>query len=487
MPACLKLLLTKPFLILLLLSFLVAKLYAQQSGVNFSPLGSTLYKEKIAQLEKYTPPKIYPDKESQKWYEDIKTGNNKSLLLAFKDDDLIYDTLLLNKCNGILNKIFAANKNFRFDTIRVYISRSVTANAACWGEGTLIVNAGLFLWVDNDDELALILAHEIAHQLLNHVENRIKGMIATLTSDELKQEIKNIKKAEYGKYERLKKLIKGMSIEVGKHSVYKESEADSLAVLLIRNAKFDVNNASAILLKLNHVDELFTSDKLYPVKDFFEKTKVNLSYFTIKPKYNGLSNVAITMNADKDFDSIKTHPDCIKRYETIAGKGNSSATVNCCTVLNGSYAVYKEKAMMEIVRYLYENNALGFCIHLSAFALKNNYNPSFYNYFLALCFSKLYYNDKNLERFNSVNMKAYRGTNAKELQDYLFDVSNEDIKTLAGYFLSYKIDSNSEDYEFSKLMYNTQVQQEEISIAYTNYTRKFPKSKYLYLLQKKEK
>jgi hypothetical protein len=460
---------------------------AQQTAPNFSPAGSAQYKEKIAQLEKYAVPKIYPDKESQKWYEDIKTGNNKSLLQAFKDDDLIYDTLLLNKCNGILNRIIAGNKNFRFDTIKVYISRSISANAACWGEGTLMVNAGLFLWVDNDDELALVLAHEIAHQLLNHVENKIKGMIATLTSDELKQEIKNIKKADYGKYERLKKLMKGMSIETGKHSVYKESEADSLGVILIKNANFNISNASRILLKLDHVDELFTSDKLYVLKDIIDKAPVDLSYFNVKTKYNGLSNVAITMNADKDFDSIKTHPDCIKRFETIAGKGTTAATVNCCMALNGLNGVYKENAMMEMVRYLYENNSIGFCIHLSVFALKNNYSPSFYNYFLSLCFSKLYDDDKKLERFNAVNMRGSRGTNAKELQDYLFAAGIDDLKTLAGHFLSYKIDPNSEDYEFAKLMYNTQVHNEDETNAYASYTRKFPKSKYLYLIQKKEK
>ncbi len=468
------------------LTVLSAYLQAQQVAGNFSPLSSVTYKEKIVQLEKYVAPKFYADKSSQAWYEEILTDRNNGLLYSFKEDKLIYDTFLLNKCNSILNKIAAANKNFKFDTVKLYINRSVVANAACYGEGTIMINLGLFLWVDNDDELALVLGHEIAHQLLNHSESKMEKSIATLTSDEFKDELKKIKKADYGKFERFRKLMKGLSIESGKHSTYKESEADSLGVVLIKNAGFNIPNASKILLKLDKVDELFTSNKLYTIKDFFEKAPIDLSYFKVKPKYKGLSSANITMNADKDLDSIKTHPDCIKRYETIAGKGNLP-TLNCCSALNTLSGSYKENAMLEMVRYLYEKNSIGLCAHLSIFALKNNYDPAVYNYFLSLCFSKLYYKDKNLERFNAANANAGRETNLKEIQDFLFDVSSADLDKLAAYFLNYKASANSEDFEFANLMYNIQVKMKDEITAYADFDKRFPKSKYHYLIQKKIK
>ena len=461
-----------------------SSLHAQQNTINFSPLSSVKYKEKIAQLEKYTVPKNYTEKSAQAWYEEILTGRNKSLLYSFKEDNVLYDTLLLNKCNSILNRIIAANKNFKFDTIKLYINRSVVANAACYGEGTIMINLGLFLWLDNDDELALVLAHEIAHQLLDHSTSKLNKSIAMLTSDEFKEELKKIKKADYGKFDRFRKLMKGLNIESGKHSTYKESEADSLGVILVKNANFNIANASRILLKLDKVDDLFTSDKLYTLKDFFEKAPIDLSYFKVKRKYNGLSSANVTMNADKDLDSIKTHPDCIKRYETIAGKGNTE-TLNCCSALTTMYEEYKERAMLEIVRYEYENNSIGLCTHLCLFALKNNFSPLIYDYFLSLCFSKLYYKDKQLERFNAANAYANRNTNLKELQDYLFDVSIADLEALSAYFLNQHIDVNSEDYQFTNLMYTTQVKMKDTAIAYANFNSKFPKNKYQYLIQKK--
>ncbi|MEO7768977.1 MAG: M48 family metallopeptidase, partial [Ferruginibacter sp.] len=382
---------------------------AQKSSINFSPLGATQYQASITQLEKYTVPNKYTDKSAQAWYHEMMTDRNGALIRLFKDNAVVYDTILLNKCNRIASRIIAANKNYRFDSLKFYINRSCVPNAACYGEGTVMVNLGLFLWLDNDDELALVLAHEMSHQVLDHFQSRLEKNIAMLTSEGFKVELKDIKKSKDGKYERFKKLMKSVSTETGKHSTYKESEADSLAMVLIQHAGFSPINGPVILLKLDNSDAVFTSPTLYSLKDFFEKAPADQSFFIVKRKYNGLSSVTVTMNADKDFDSIKTHPDCIKRYELLAGNG-PKPPVNCCTFLSAVYGTYKERAMLEIVRNLYESNTIGLCAHFCIFALKNNYDPAIYNLFLSLCFSELYWSDNHLQRFNAVNTKAQRET-----------------------------------------------------------------------------
>lgn len=479
-----KMLLIKYLSIFIFLWILPFFLSAQQNSFYFSNLSSLDYKTKIIELENYSVPQKYPDKSSQAWYKEILTDRNKSLLSSFKDDNIIDDTLLLKKCNSILNKIALANKSYRFDSIKLYINRSIVANAACYGEGSILINLGLFLWVDNDEELALVLAHECAHQLLKHGDSRIEKSIATFTSDEFKTSLKNIKKADYGKFDRFRKLMKGLTIESGKHSTYKESEADSLGVVLIKNAGFNAVTASNILLKLDKVDEIFTADKLYKLKEFFQPTAIDVSFLEAKKTYNGLSSVKVTMNADIDIDTIKTHPDCIKRYEIISGK-NTATTINCCTALNNAYTDYKQRSMLEIVRHLYENNSIGECIHLCIFALNNKYNPIIYNDFLSLCFSKLYFFDKRLQRFTAVNAAANSNSNLKELQDFLFQMSSADLETLSLYFLNQNGITNPEDVEFAKLMYSTQVKMKDTETAFATYNNHFPKNKYRYLIIKK--
>lgn len=477
------LLIPKYLFILLHISFISLTAISQQKTVVFSELGSERYKNKIVQLEKYTVPKTYQIKDAQAWYEEILTDRNKSLLSMFKENKLVYDTLLLNKCNSILQRIIAANSAFRFDTIQLYINRSIVANAACYGEGTVIINAGLFLWIDNDDELALVLAHEFAHQLLDHSSDKIGKSIKIVTSDDFKTALKDIKKADYGKYDRFRKLMKDLNIESGRHSTYKEGEADSLGAVLIKNAGFNVPTAAAILLKLDKVDELFTSDGLYSLKDFFGKTTADITFLDAKPKYNGLSSANVTMNADKDIDSIKTHPDCIKRYESITGK--THIPVSCCTTISNSYEAFKQRALLEMVRYLYENSSISMCAHLCFFALKNNYDPVIYNYFISLCFSNLFYSDKHLERFKVANAYASKGSNLKQVQDFFFNLSSTDIEILSAQFLNYKEDNSSEDFEFTRMIYNIQVKMKDPDAALSNFNNRFPKNKYQYLNQPK--
>ena len=458
----------------------------QQNGIAFSSLGSAQYQTKINQLEKYSVPKKYTEKSAQAWYQEMMIDRNTALMHLFKDDEVIYDTLFLNKCNSIASRIIAANKNYSFDSIRFYINRSAVPNAACYGEGTIMVNLGLFLWIDNDDELALVLAHEMSHQVLNHLQSQMEKNIATLTSEGFKEELKDIKKSKEGKYERFRKLMKNLSVETGKHSTYKESEADSLAAVLIQHAGFSKINGSVILLKLDNSDALFTSPALYSLKDFFEKAPIDQSFFILKRKYNGLSSATVTMNADKDLDSIKTHPDCIKRYEAIAGHGPGPA-VNCCTYLSGMYKQYKEKAILEIVRNLYEKNAIGLCVHFCIFSLQNNYDPAISSAFLSLCFSQLYWSDRHLQRFSAVNAKASRETTLKSLQDYLFDASTADLDKLSAYFLTNASLADAEDQDFALLMRNTQVASKEPVNACAAFNSKYPNSKYQYLIKIKSK
>jgi Zn-dependent protease with chaperone function len=475
---------TAKLAVTLLLFAIFGHATAQQNNIRFSPLSADCYIDKIAKIKSYKVPKFYTEKSPQAWYEEIVAGRNKALLTEFEDNKIIKDSLLLDKCNEVLKKIIAANRNFKFDTIQLYINRSVIANAACYGEGTVMINLGLFLWIDNDDELALVIGHEIAHQLLNHSDSKIQKTIAMLTSDEFTSELKKIKKADYGKFDRYRKLMKDINVESGRHSSYKESEADSLGIILIKNAGYNTNNAARVLLKLDKVEELFKSDKLYTTKDLFSKTTIDQSYFTIKPKYNGLSSMKVTMNADKDMDSIKTHPDCAIRYAAISG--NVAAPVNCCIALNSNYKIFKERAMLELVRFQYENNNLGLCAHLCFFALQNQYDASTYDHFLSLCFSKLFYKDKKLERFNAANAYASAGSNLKELQDFLFQAGTEDLEKLAVYFLNTNGgNNNTEDYDFANLMYQTQVKMKEEEPLYNYFKSRHPNSKYIYLIQKK--
>ena len=456
---------------------------AQSTSVYFSSLSSTVYGNRIAALKARKIPAVYLEKKEQKTYAEIIKDRNENLLSDFVNNRIVYDTMLLNKSNSIIKKIQAANRQFSFDSIQVFINRSPVANASCYGEGTLFINLGLFLWVDTDDELALIIGHELSHQFLNHSEAKIKKNIALISSEDFIKEMNAIKKSSDGKYERYKNLMKDMVTQNGTHSRYKESEADSLGVLLIKNAGYDVKNAALILLKLDHVDDLFISDNLYNVTKTFEKTGADNAILKRNTKYNGLSMANVTMNADKDFDSVKTHPDCIARYKQITQNLPPSSGTECCKAITPSLKVYKERALIEITRYAYESRRYTLCVHLCFFALQNGFSDAMYSSFLSASFSGIYLADKHFEKFSVTDMKAKKGSSLKELQDIIFNANSTNIARIAAYFLNNISPANREEYNFCQLMYTIATSNAEAALLQTKYTTAFPYSKYNYLLK----
>jgi len=54
------------------------------------------------------------------------------------------------------------------EKIDVFVSRFVSPNAAIWQDGTLIVNIGLLARLENEAQLAFVIAHEIAHYENKH-------------------------------------------------------------------------------------------------------------------------------------------------------------------------------------------------------------------------------------------------------------------------------------------------------------------------------
>jgi hypothetical protein len=270
--------------------------------------------------------------------------------------------------------------------------------------------------------------------------------------------------------------MKDIVTETGKHSRYKESDADSLGVVLIRNAGYNVTNAANILLKLNNTDDIFLSSGIYDVKSFFQKTGID-SFIFQKKKYNGLSSANVTMNADKDFDSVRTHPDCIVRYKEVTGKSDIAET-GCCKQVSIPLIELKERALAEMVRNAYDMNRYTLCAHLCLFALHNNFKSPVFNTFLSLSFSGIYHEDKRLQRFSVTDMQAKPGSTLKELQDFIFNSNSSNIRKLAEYFLNRIGSETSDDYHFAKAVYDHSINDTDEKVVQDKFKKKFPDSKY---------
>jgi Zn-dependent protease with chaperone function len=471
---------------LAMLALFLNPVYSQQAPAYFSSLSSDHYRSQIEQFKLRGVKMLYADKKEQKTYAGFVKDANKYVIDALENDEIVFDTLLVNRCEVVKKRLQLANPGFPFDSVRIYINRSSIPNAYAIGEsGTVFVNLGLLLWLDNDEELSVVLGHEFAHYFLHHFDKALAKSITLLSSDDFKDEIKSIKKSRDGKYERFKALLKEVEVNNGKHSRFKESEADSLSAVFLKKAGYDINKAALGILQLDHVDDIFTADSLYFVKPVFDKSVRDDIVFRDRKRYNGLSSVAVTMNADADIDSVKTHPDCVVRYRALVPGQGKLPLISCCKILTVGFQAVKERALIEIVRNLYETGNLTLCVHFCLFARQNGYTQPLFNYYIASSFSDMLMADKKLTRFTYTNANANSGSTLKKLQDFIFELNQENLKSVAAWFLNHGTDISGDDYYFAQLRFDQAEGTEDYQKLKAAFLSKFPTSKYNYLFKAK--
>lgn len=94
------------------------------------------------------------------------------LSIIFKYYDMIEDPAVVNYVNKVGNRIVAHLDKPLFH-YRFYVINTHTYNAFAIPAGYIFINSGLLMAMDNEDELAGILGHEIAHVNARHISEKI--------------------------------------------------------------------------------------------------------------------------------------------------------------------------------------------------------------------------------------------------------------------------------------------------------------------------
>ncbi|WP_442794838.1 M48 family metallopeptidase [Pelobium manganitolerans] len=89
-----------------------------------------------------------------------------------KSEKEVKDTQIINPIDSIVTKICKSNKIDR-NKLKVHILNKNDINAFALPNGHLIIYSGLILNSENQEELAGVICHEIAHIELNHVMKKL--------------------------------------------------------------------------------------------------------------------------------------------------------------------------------------------------------------------------------------------------------------------------------------------------------------------------
>lgn len=179
---------------------------------------------------------------------ELATSMNKDEIYPINDSKVIY-------LNNILdNLVLSSEKPYMYDGYKLILVKNDNFNAFALPGGIIIINDGLFKYLENEDQLAVILSHEIGHVQERHSIETNKGSILNDIA-KISAALAVSKKIENNQMQNLAFNISTKmtnSIENG-YNIDMEAEADSIGVKIMNHAGYDPNEFINVLNKLKTI------------------------------------------------------------------------------------------------------------------------------------------------------------------------------------------------------------------------------------------
>ena len=412
------------FIILLLLfSLNTIAQGTQKAPYSYPDLSSFYYKKLKDSLIKFYPcPKLYIQKNTQKKYNDLWNDRLDMIKTRIENNQYFHSSNIQNYLDCILQQIYNGNKNLFPEKPSLFVDRISNINAYSCGLNLVFINIGVMCYVKSREELAFIIAHELSHNLLKHADQSMKENSEWLTSSEYQNSLELIRKEKYEKLTKLINIHKTFAFSSNKHSRYSENNADSMAVVLLKNS--GIPFSANWLLHLDSTDIIYKNNLKNNLADYFTPYGININSSLTQQRTRGLSTKKHNFKDTTGIaDSLKTHPDCKVRYEKTLTYNTSNAVL---TSLPNDLDNQSNKILLW---NLYDDKHLASCLYrILSEKDKGNTDP-WYDFMLYNVFYGLEYSCKHLDRFNAIGVlsKEYISSSYYELQNLLEQMPEEEI------------------------------------------------------------
>lgn len=416
-------------LVLIFLCFSSSQGKAQSNGLySYNELSHLYYASLKDSIKKnWNCPVIFKNKETQKKYKEFWDSRSSVLLDAISAKNFIHDKELYDYVGSIVNQIHRANKDLIPQTPRFFIDRSSSVNAYAAGGNFIAINLGLIAFSNSREELALAIAHELSHNILDHSDNSMKERAELVTSEEYKKNLESILDSKFERYTRLKKVLEGYTFNRSRHNRYHEGDADSLAIILLK--KSGISFDAKFFTRLDSADSEYKQPLKRPVEAYFKDYNLPFNAAWTVKRTRGLSTRNHNFNDTSVLaDSLKMHPDCQERYANTI-KFTSPKVEHTAIPQN-----LKSRINKMIIWNMFDGLSLTACLYRVFLEKDSGNKDEWYDFMLYNIFAGLKYSDNELNRFNAVRImsKEYISTNYYQLQTMLEQIPREDLETYCG-------------------------------------------------------
>lgn len=232
--------------------------------------------------------------------DEAKLGK-KFYLYVLTHYPIIYDPYIQNYLEKLSNRIKQSLPPIPFDiTINLIYSNEI--NAFAGPAGHVFVNTGLILAMENEAELASVLAHEFAHVTQRHIAQNIKKQ-KILTVGSLVGVLAGVLIGKAGGQAIAVGSMAGMQSAMLKYSREQEKEADQVGIQYLTKAGYPPSSMAKAFFRLKRYKTLSGENNVPPYFQTHPGIESRIAYLETLSKYlrNGNSH-----NLNDSFEKVKT-------------------------------------------------------------------------------------------------------------------------------------------------------------------------------------
>lgn len=271
-------------------------LKAQQLSKDYTPLKSSgslpeVFLKSAQEQSDEEIKKLSADREKQTKQQFILANNYFIQDLLLSGQVLVNDPLT-NYVNKVAAEVIEQNPGIGSQSVKIFVTKSPDVNAYAFDKGFIFVNIGLLAQLENEAQLAYVLAHELVHvnkkhSVTEYLEN--KRNEKDIAADRAEAEDKILTMYRFSKEQETDADMTGLDL-------IKKTNYSTKAIM----GAFDVMQYSYLPFELPEFKKSFLEDENLKIPDTLNLKKTS----------------AIKANDDYD-DSKSSHPNIRKRRMAI--------------------------------------------------------------------------------------------------------------------------------------------------------------------------
>lgn len=424
-----------------LISLLLIHFVITAFGQMYKPLDTADYAQRKEFLRNFTANNESLSKKSRSDYPG-KTGNELSKIYKefdkefekkVKEKDFAFNSVFDAKVKNLIERLRKNNSQIP-QNLKILIAKDNTPNAYCFADGTFVINMGLFNWLNNDDQLAAVISHELGHKISEHT---LKTFLSMIEQDKMdKMVVQDIKSTKENRNQRAFDVMKNRIYRKGAENRKQEMQADSLGYVVFKNSDFKKAEYVNALKRLEDFDTISPRElKVETYKKYFNLPKQEFKDKWLKKEDFSLYNYN-HFKEKLNKDSLKSHPEMVLRINNLKKLFPELKNDVPDEKPSDSYSTVEKIARMETLPNFYHSEDYGVGIYASLQFLQDNEEEKYYKNWLGKCFAKIYEARKNynLNRYLDRVDPKNQSESYQQFLNFMWNLSLDEIKNIADYY-----------------------------------------------------